>query len=75
MMTQLFLVGNQSERKYRKEQTCFQCAAAKSGDFSGVNDCKSIVKMLCESLVGPGSSKGSNLTQWIMFLVKIMHVK
>ena len=29
MMTQLFLVGNQSERKYRKEQTCFQCAAAK----------------------------------------------
>ena len=28
-MTQLILAGNQSEQKYSKEQTCFQCATVK----------------------------------------------
>ena len=36
----------------------FSVCSSKSGDFSGVKDCRSIVKTMCESLLGPGSSKG-----------------
>ena len=36
----------------------FSVCSSKRGDFSGINDCRSIVKALCESLLRPGSSKG-----------------
>ena len=36
----------------------FSVCSSKSGDFSGINDCRLIVKTLCESLLGSGSSKG-----------------